>query len=296
SATPDYAELLIDVSNIDTGIPPSGAADIFSAGVALFEMATANSRLEIAEGTADEILAHPELYRFRDSQIRDLWRQYPHLRDLLPLVETQLKQRRLLFSEVWHLFKGYIGGKVPDWETLPAPQRDQIILQAGTTFIAEQLPEPLHWLAGPIAQSTVLRSLRLKSVAELLQLIQNPAPEPAREDLQKYNTLVQYMRDLERSTEFVQRLNTWDTRLNRETGHWALAAPLAYSQLSDNALFTFVREAHRDPNGHRYFEIVSDLEADDYQTAKLTLWHLQDDHLAWLGSANDIGASRPEGF
>lgn len=286
SATPDYAELLIDVSNIDTGIPPSGAADIFSAGVALFEMATGNSRLEIAEATAEEILGRPELYRFRDSQIRDLWRQYPHLKDLLPLVETQLRERRLLFAEVWHLFKSYVGSKVADWETLSPDQRDQIILATGTTFISEQLPDALQWLAGPIAQSTVLRSIRLKSVNELLQLIQNPVTEPAREDLENFNTLIQYMRDLERSTEFVGRLNTWDTRFNRETGHWGVAATVAYSQLSDNALFTFVKQAHRDPFGHRFFEIVPDIEADDFQDSKLTLWHLQDDHLAWLGAAN----------
>jgi serine/threonine protein kinase len=287
SATPDYAELLIDVSNIDTGIAPSGAADIFSAGVALFEMATGNSRLELAEPTADEILARPELYRFRDSQIRDLWKQYPHLQELLPLVETQLKARRILFSEVWHLLKGYVGGQVPDWETLPPSQRDNILLATGTTFIAEQLPEQLHWLGGAIAQSTVLRSMRLKSVNELLGLIQSPAPEPALQDVDRFNTLVQYMRDLERPTEFIQRLNTWDTRLNRETGHWAVSAPLAYAQLSDDALFTFVKEAHRDPLGHRFFEIVADLEADDYQDCKLTLWHLQDDHLAWLGGAGE---------
>ena len=283
SATPDYAELLIDVSNIDTGIPPSGVADIFSAGVALFEMATGNSRLEIAEETSEEILARPELYRFRDSQIRDLWKQYPHLKELLPLLETQLKEKRILFAEVWHLFKGYIGGKVPDWESLAPQQRDQIILATGTTFISEQLPEQLQWLAGAIAQSTALRSIRFKSVNDLLALLQNPATEPVREDLDRCNTLVQYMRDLERPTEFLHRLNTWDTRLNRETGHWGVSAPVAYAQLTENALFTFVKEVSRDPYGHRFFEVVPDLEADDYQDCKLTLWHLQDDHLAWLG-------------
>ncbi len=293
SATPDYAELLIDVSNIDTGIPPSEAADIFSAGVALFEMATGHSRLEIAEQTAEEILARPELYRFRDSQIRDLWKQYPHLREVLPLLETQLKERRLLFAEVWHLLKGYVGGQVSDWEGVPPEQRDQIILATGTTFITEQLPEPLQWLAGPIAQSTVLRSIRLKSVNDLLRLIQSPASVLAREDLEKCNTLVQYLRDLDQSTEFLEHLNTWETRLNRETGHWGLAAPVVYAHLSESALFTFVREAHRDPYGHRFFEICSDLEADDVKDGKLTLWHLQDDHLAWLGAAAPLAEASP---
>ena len=290
TATPDYAELIIDVSNIDSGLPPSEAADIFSAGVALFEMVTGHSRLEIAQATADEILARPEIFRFRDSQIKDIWKAYPHLRELLPAVETQLHERRLLFSEVWHVLKGYIAGQVPDWETLEPEQRDQIILTTGTTFISEQLPEPLQWLAGPIAQSTVLRSIRLKRVADLLTLIQNPVPEPAQEDIEQFNTLVQFMRDLERSTDFVRRLNTWDTKLDGETGHYAVAAPTAYSHLSDSALFTFLKESGRDPYGHRFFEIVPDLEADDYQDSKLTLWHLQDDHQAWLGSQRHADA------
>ncbi|HVK57338.1 MAG TPA: hypothetical protein VM735_01050 [Candidatus Kapabacteria bacterium] len=294
TATPDYAELLIDVSNIDTGFPPSETADIFSAGVALFEMSTGHSRLEIAEATAQEILARPEIYRFRDSQIRDLWRAYPHLTELLPLVETQLKERRLLFAEVWHVLKGYIAGKVEDWEELETEQKDQIILTTGTTFIAEQLPDQLQWLAGAIAQSTVLRSIRLKKVSDLLTLIRNPVPQPTQEDLERFNTLVQYLRDMERSTEFVHRLNTWDTKLDGESGHWAVAAPMAYSQLSDNALFTFLKLLGRDPYGHRFFEIVSDIEADDFQDAKLTLWHLQDDHQAWLGSHRDVAGEQQQ--
>jgi len=169
SATPDYAELLIDASNVQAGVPPTEASDIFSAGVALFEMATGASRLEIDGDTADEILNNPAIFLFRDSQIRDIWQAYPHLKEVLPVVETQLKERRLLFSELWHLLKGYLANKLADWESLPGEQRDQIILSTGTTFIMEQLPPRLDWLAGPIAQATVLRSIRLKKVADLIQ-------------------------------------------------------------------------------------------------------------------------------
>jgi serine/threonine protein kinase len=284
SATPDYAELLIDVSNIDTGLPPTNASDLFSAGVALFEMATEFSRLEIDEHTADEILARPEIYRFSDSQIRDLWRQYPHLQPVLPMVETQLRERRILFSDIWHVLKHYIAGKVPDWETLPNEQRDQILLATGTTFIQEQLPEPLQWLAGPIAQTTVLRGLRLKRVEDLMALIQNPAPEETRREIEQANTVVQYLRDMEHGMTFLERLNSWDVRLNQANGHWAISAPVIYAQLADSALFTFVKETGRDPFGHRFYEIVSDLEADDFQDGKLTLANIHDDHMAWLGS------------
>src|SRR2546427_2612945 len=43
-STPDYAELLIDAPNVQAGVPPTEASDIFSAGVALFEMATGADR------------------------------------------------------------------------------------------------------------------------------------------------------------------------------------------------------------------------------------------------------------
>lgn len=286
SATPDYAELLIDVSNIDTGLPPTFASDIFSVGVALFEMAAEYSRLEIDHHTAEEILGRPEVYRFRDSQIRDLWKQYPHLEPLLPTVETQLRQRQILFAEIWHLLKAYVSSRVPEWETLENDQREQIILATGTTFIQEQLPEQLQWLAGPIAQSTVLRGIRLKNVQALMALLQSPITPEARDDIQQNNSFVQYLRDMDRPLAFVDDLNTWDARKDISSGRWAIAAHVAYAQLADTALFTFMRLASRDPYGHRFYEIVSDLEADDYLDGKLTLANLHDDHLAWLGSGS----------
>jgi serine/threonine protein kinase len=283
SATPDYAELLIDASNVQAGVPPTEASDIFSAGVALFEMATGASRLEINGETADEILNNPAIFLFRDSQIRDIWQSYPHLKDVLPVLETQLRERRILFSEFWHLLKGYLANKLTDWESLPGEQRDQIILATGTTFVMEQLPPGLEWLAGPIAQATVLRSIRLKRVADLMKLIANRVSEAVREDLEHHNCLIQYLRDLQRSVGFVEQLSAWEARLNRETGHWAIAVPVAFAQLTDDARFTFLKQACSDEQGHRYFQIVGDFEADGFEDGKLTLWHLRNDHFAWLG-------------
>jgi len=203
----------------------------------------------------------------------------------LPLVETQLRERRILFSELWHLLKGYVASRLADWESLPAEQRDQIILATGTTFIMEQLPPRLQWLAGPIAQATALRSMRLKTVAELMKLIAHPISETVREDLEHHNCFVQYLRDLERPVDFVERLNCWEVRLNRSTGHWAIALPAASSRLPDSGQLIFLKQSHCDEQGHRHFHIVGDLEADDFQDGKLTLGQLQNDHFAWLGAA-----------
>jgi len=286
SATPDYAELLIDASNVQAGVPPTEASDIFSAGVALFEMATGASRLEIDGETADEILNNPAIFLFRDSQIRDIWQAYPHLKDVLPVLETQLRERRILFSEFWHLLKGYLANKLADWESRPGEHRDQLILSTGTTFILEQLPPRLEWLAGPIAQATVLRSMRLKKVADLMKLIANRISDAVREDVEHHNCLIQYLRDLQRSVGFVEQLSEWEARLDRETGHWAIAVPVACAQLMDDARFTFLKQTSSDEQGHKFFQIVGDFEADGFQDGKLTLWHLRDDHFAWLSSLN----------
>jgi len=296
SATPDYAELLIDASNVQAGVPPTEASDIFSTGVALFELATGASRLEIEGETADEILANPAIIRFRDSQIRDLWRSYPHLKDLLPVLEKQLKERRILFSELWNLLKGYVATKLPDWESLPPEQRDQIILATGTTFILEQLPERLQWLAGPIAQATVLRSMRLKNITDVMSLIAEPLPSSVREDLEHHNCLVQFLCDLERPVEFVQHLNSWQVRLNESTGHWAIAVPVAFLQLVNSAQLTSLKQAYTDAEGHRYFHIVSDSEADNWEEGKLTLWQIRNDHFAWVGATttdSEVRGNRP---
>lgn len=281
SATPDYSELLIDASHIETGIPIIEAADIFSAGVALFQMATGASRLVIQDMTTEEILRSPEIFRFRDSQIRDLWHEYPHIKTELPLVEMQLRERQILFAEIWHLLKGYLAKQVPDWESMDAEQRDNMLLTTGTTFIREQLPPQLQWLAEPIAQATVLRSIRIKSVAELMSVLSNPVAEEARIALEVENALVRYLKDLQKSVEFLHGLNTWDVRLNTESNRWAIAASLG-SHLGDNSQYTFVKRSYTDPWANNFYQICEDIEADDYQEGKLTIWNLRDDPLAWL--------------
>ena len=284
AATPDYAELVIDTSNVQTGTALTEGSDIFAAGVGLFELATGDSRLSMAEESAKKMIEQPSLYRFRDSQIRDVWRAYPHLADLLPLVHTQLKECRILFSEFWYLLKGFLTQEVPAWESFTETQHAQMLLEAGTTFIAEQLPDPLKWLAAPIAQATTLRSIRFKSVAELMNQIAEPVSDSVREDLARHNMVIQVARDLDPPVEFRELLNVWEVKCNPQTEHWAIAGPRAASALRTVAPFTFLKEIHRDPLGHRFFQIVGDIEADDFKDAKLTLDLLANNHSAWLGA------------
>ena len=285
AATPDHAEVLIDASNLQAGVAPSVASDVFSAGVALFEMATGTTRLQIDPLTAEEMLAVPSMYRFRDSQIADVWKAFPHLRAELPLVQAQLRERRLLFSEIWHLLKAYVATKVPDWESLAGEQQDQILLSTGTTFILEQLPTPLTWLAGAIARATVLRSLRVTGIAELVRLLGNPAPEHVLADLAQQNCLLKYLRTLDLSTEFASRLNTWDVRLDRPSGHWMIAATVAGRELAENAGFVYLKQVRTDDEGHTCWHAVDEFEADEQEGVRINLGRLRNDHQAWLGAA-----------
>lgn len=284
AATPDYAELVIDTANVQTGQPLKQGSDIFSAGVALFELATGGSRLAMAPACADGMLALPETFLFRDSQIKDIWKAYPHLQELLPLVQTQLKERRLLFSEFWHVLKGYLANQVAEWESLTEEQHQAMLLATGVEFIADQLPEALKWLAEPIARATTLRGVRLKSVVELMDLIRQPAPEATLADLEHHNELMQMARDLDPPVELPRPLNVWDTRLNPQSGHWAIAAPLAATELRAVAHFTFLKAMAQDLAGHRFYQVVGDMEADLINDERLTLARLAGDHTAWLGA------------
>lgn len=284
SATPDYAELVIDTSNVQSGLPLTQGSDIFSAGVGLFELGTGSSRLVIDAQAADEILAQPSIYRFRDTQIKDIWKAFPHLQPLLPSVEEQLRERRILFSELWHLLKGYLASQVAEWDSISEEDHRQMLLETGTAFISDQLSAELKWMATPIARATTLRSFRLRHVNELMDLIAEPISESVHQDLEHENVLIQVAHDMDPPVEFRDALNVWEVKLNAQTGHWAIAAPRAASELRALASVTFLKETSRDDDGHRFFEIVGDLQADAFGEEKLTLARLAGDHRAWVGA------------
>lgn len=285
SATPDYAELIIDTSSVQTGNPLKQGADIFSAGVALFEMATGASRLSMAEDCAERMLALPEIYLFRDSQIKDIWHGFPHLKPLLPLLQTQLRERQILFSEFWHLLKGFLAHEVAGWEEMPEEEHRSMLLETGRTFISDLLPDALKWLADPIASATTLRSFRLASIGELAQRIAYPISPEVAADLQEHNTVFKKAAEIDPHPSFHDPINAWEVRLNPSTNHYAIATHrLAAKELREAALFLFVKKTHQDAWGHRFYQIVPDLEADFTADQPLTLSALAGDRGAWLGA------------
>jgi len=278
SATPDYAELLIDSSNIQSGVPLTQASDIFAAGVALFEMVTKESRLSIDDETAASIKADPTAYLFRETQIRDVWQSYPHLEGALPLVETQLEERRLLFAEFWHVLRGYMAEEVEDWESIEPDTQDSMLMDTGMNFIRDHLPAPMQWLAEPVAHATVLRRLRYGSMAELKAFMGNPISEAVREDLEIHNQFVQYLRDQGELGDFLDRLNEWDVRKHDLSGHWAVSAMAGCHFLADHEDYSYVIKAEMDDAGHQYYR----LSGENPDEIPVTMMELKDSRMVWV--------------
>jgi len=278
SATPDYAELLIDSSNIQSGVPLTQASDIFAAGVALFEMVTQESRLTIDDETAESIKADPTAYLFRETQIRDVWQSYPHLEGVLPLVETQLKEGRLLFAEFWHVLRGYMAEEMDDWESIEPDTQDSMLMDTGMNFIRDHLPEPMHWLAEPIAYATVLRRLRYESMAELKSLMGNPISAEVRADLEENNQFVQYLRDQGELGDLLDGLNEWDVREHDLSGHWAINAMAGCHFLVDHEDYSYVIKAEMDDQGHHYYR----LSGEDANESPIPMMELKDSRMGWV--------------
>lgn len=284
AATPDYAELVIDTSAVQTGQPIKPGADIFSCGVAMFEMATGESRLGMANDCAEQMLALPEVYLFRDSQIRDIWKAYPHLKGLLPSLQTQLRERKILFAEFWHLLKGYLAAQVPGWETMKEEERWPLLLETGRNFISDQLPDALKWLAEPIARATTLRGHRLQHIRELVSYLAEPVAEEVRQQVLAQNPLVQLARDFEPPVQFRDTFNTWELRFNTLSNRWAISTRrIANAEFREIAPYTFLKQISSDTEGHRFYEVCGDLEADMYGEDRLTIDRLGSDPTAWLG-------------
>src|SRR5262249_29851520 len=105
-----------------------------------------------------------------------------------------------------------------------------------------------------------------------------------REDIVQHNIVLQVARDLEPPIQVRERWNVWEVRLNPQSQHWAIAGPVAAVELREVAVFTFLKEVGRDDFGHRFYQIVGVLEADDCEGGKLSLDRLANDRSSWVGA------------
>jgi hypothetical protein len=124
----------------------------------------------------------------------------------------------------------------------------------------------------------------LTNIRELLDFLAEPVAEEIRAQVLAHNPVVQMARDLEPPVEFRETFNTWELRFNTLSNRWALSTRrLANNEFRQIAPFTFLKQISSDTEGHRFYEIVGDLEADIYLEERLTLDRLASDPTAWLG-------------
>ena len=135
-----------------------------------------------------------------------------------------------------------------------------------------------------VEQHHRLRSHRLTNIRALLDYLAEPVTEEIREQVLAHNPVIQMARDLEPPVDFRDTFNTWELRFNTLTNRWAISTRrLANAEFRHIAPYTFLKQISSDTEGHRFYEIVGDLEAEIYSEERLTLDRLASDPTAWLG-------------
>ena len=172
-------------------------------GSGLFEWLSGQSRLHIDAETAHAILEDSALVTRRDTRIRDLWHQYPHLESKLPLLSHQLEERSLLFGDFWYGLEGYLALQVvDDWEGLEEAAQKEMLVGTGQDVIAQHLEERFQWMAAPMAHATIKRHHRLASVEHLQEMLRDLISPDVRYDLSAQNMFVKYLADRGESDAF----------------------------------------------------------------------------------------------
>jgi hypothetical protein len=130
-------------------------------------------------------------------------------------------------------------------------------------------------------------------MGELVALLSSPAPEEVLADIAANNCFVRHIAGLDLPVDFATRLNTWDVRLDSTTGHYAISALLAGAELGDNAAFVHLHFDHEDEEGHAFWHVVDEFEADVVDGAKANVESLRRNHRAWLATSRPNHAPIP---
>jgi len=226
-ASVDYSELPIDTMILQSEESLEDACVNYALGVGLFEWLSGQSRLHIDAETAHAILEDSALVTRRDTRIRDLWHQYPHLESKLPLLSHQLEERSLLFGDFWYGLEGYLVQVVDGWEGFEEAAQKEMLVGTGQDVIAQHLEERFQWMAAPMAHATIKHHYQLVSVECLQEMLRDVISSDVRHDLSTQSMFVKYLADRGESDAFLDQLNRWDVRQHPRTKQWTLA-PLPF--------------------------------------------------------------------
>ena len=162
-----YAEAFENLATLHAGRFLGVDTDLFSMGVALFELATGEAHFPVS----DKLRTHftPEALEALANLHQHYLSEFPHLSGHFRDIHTQLKENALYFETFWQLLQY---AHAAHWDPSEPEERQRHILDVhvlpiGSEFIAAALPEPLRWAAESIARATAPKQARFADIEEL---------------------------------------------------------------------------------------------------------------------------------